>query len=440
MKIWLDENYNIVKIEGGSHFTKGNHNFDILQVYVPTANIARDNTLPTFNFELANGRRYGPFTHNSGTVFEDSYTVFSYRLEEKLLSVEGRIFITISINYFNSNNTIYKSKNVNIQGNVISAVTMDNDVIILGNEEEILDSLQQKVDALNTRLSNVETATIQSVAATIDGNTGTPSVEVVMSGTPRERTFTLNFHNLKGEPGKQGKQGEQGIQGERGYPFKIMKSYASVLEMQESYDTDGLEVGDLVVIVSSVEDADDAKLYTKGAYKYEFLVDMSGATGIIGPQGPQGEPGTEIYAGGTKQLTWNADTKQDKLISGTNIKTVNGVSLVGAGNVSISAAYTHHLYITGMNIYISATIVSDRSTGYTADTLQAYIGSYGVIMEEDRRMLPCNGFITDGTSVGRQVIGVDFISGNSELEVMSYYDGSYEVANFTFANLVDAVH
>lgn len=297
MKIWLDENYNIVKIEGGSHFTKGNHNFDILQVYVLTANIARDNTLPTFNFELANGRRYGPFTHNSGTVFEDSYTVFSYRLEEKLLSVEGRIFITVSINYFNSNNTIYKSKNVNIQGDVISAVTMDNDVIILGNEEEILDSLQQKVDALNSRLSNVETATIQNVAATIDGNTGTPSVEVVMSGTPRERTFTLNFHNLKGEQGKQGKQGEQGIQGERGYPFRIMKSYASVLEMQESYDTDGLEVGDLVVIVSSVEDADNAKLYTKGAYKYEFLVDMSGATGIIGPQGPQGKEGPQGPAG-----------------------------------------------------------------------------------------------------------------------------------------------
>ena len=82
MKIWLDENYNIVKIEGGSHFTKGNHNFDILQVYVLTANIARDNTLPTFNFELANGSRYGPFTHNSGTVFEDSYTVFSYRLRK----------------------------------------------------------------------------------------------------------------------------------------------------------------------------------------------------------------------------------------------------------------------------------------------------------------------------------------------------------------------
>ena len=176
-------------------------------------------------------------------------------------------------------------------------MTMDNDVIILGNEEEILDSLQQKVDALNTRLSNVETATIQNVAATIDGNTGTPSVEVVMSGTPRERTFTLNFHNLKGEQGKQGKQGEQGIQGERGYPFRIMKSYASVLEMQESYDTDGLEVGDLVVIVSSVEDADNAKLYTKGAYKYEFLVDMSGATGIIGPQGPQGKEGPQGPAG-----------------------------------------------------------------------------------------------------------------------------------------------
>ena len=34
----------------------------------------------------------------------------------------------------------------------------------------------------------------------------------------------------------------------------------------------------------------------------------------------------------------NVDTKQDKLVSGTNIKTINGSSLLGSGNIVIKKA------------------------------------------------------------------------------------------------------
>lgn len=64
--------------------------------------------------------------------------------------------------------------------------------------------------------------------------------------------------------------------------------------MNAGYASDGVAQGQFVLIsTGSVENADNAKLYVKGAAKYEFLVDMSGATGIQGPQGVQGVQGPQ---------------------------------------------------------------------------------------------------------------------------------------------------
>ena len=49
--------------------------------------------------------------------------------------------------------------------------------------------------------------------ATIDNNSGTPSVEITASGDNTAKVFDFAFHNLKGDKGE---RGEQGIQGEKG--------------------------------------------------------------------------------------------------------------------------------------------------------------------------------------------------------------------------------
>lgn len=107
----------------------------------------------------------------------------------------------------------------------------------------------------------------------------------------------------KGETGPQGPRGEQGIQGvkgDKGDPFTIAKTFTSVEEMNAGFATDGIYEGAFVVISSTTEDENNAKLYVKGADKYTFVTDLSGAKGIkgeTGPQGPQGVQGEQGIQG-----------------------------------------------------------------------------------------------------------------------------------------------
>ena len=68
-----------------------------------------------------------------------------------------------------------------------------------------------------------------------------------------------------------------------GEPFTIKKTYSSVAEMNADFNN--MQLGDYVMIASTVEVEDNAKLYTRGESQWIFITDFSGATGIRGETG-----------------------------------------------------------------------------------------------------------------------------------------------------------
>lgn len=86
------------------------------------------------------------------------------------------------------------------------------------------------------------------------------------------------------------------MKGAQGEGFKISKTYDSVTNMNAGFASDGVPEGGFVMISSNVEDPDNAKVYVKGASAYNFLVDLSGATGIKGEDGADGADGKDGVA------------------------------------------------------------------------------------------------------------------------------------------------
>lgn len=154
----------------------------------------------------------------------------------------------------------------NIDGNVISSITVEQ--------------FQQQFSNLSQELTDK----ILDIKVGPKGEKG-----------DKGDTGPQGIQGIQGERGKQGEQGQQGVQGVAGNDFSIAETFPSVASMS----SDNLTKGDFVMISSTVEDPDNAKLYLWNGTEFTFVTDMSGATGIKGDtgeqgiQGPQGEKGEQ---------------------------------------------------------------------------------------------------------------------------------------------------
>lgn len=113
-------------------------------------------------------------------------------------------------------------------------------------------------------------------------------------------------------------QGVQGQRGEQGEPFTIKKTYSSVAEMNADFNN--MQLGDYVMIASTVEVEDNAKLYTRGESQWIFITDFSGATGIRGEVGltPNIQIGTVTQ--GTSFNVTRTGTNENPILNFTLVK------------------------------------------------------------------------------------------------------------------------
>ena len=124
---------------------------------------------------------------------------------------------------------------------------------------------------------NTGTAATISIGTVSTGEAGT-SVSVTNSGS--NNAAVLDFIIPKGD------------KGDKGDPFKIIKVYESIDNMNSDYNNPDISIGSFVIIeTGDVNNSDNSKLFVKTDSEYSFVTDLSGSQGIVGPQGPQGIQG-----------------------------------------------------------------------------------------------------------------------------------------------------
>ena len=133
-------------------------------------------------------------------------------------------------------------------------------------------------------------------------------------------TGPQGVQGIQGERGKQGEQGQQGVQGVAGKDFSIAETFPSVASMRG----DHLTKGDFVMISSTVEDPDNAKLYLWNGTEFTFITDMSGATGIKGDKGEQGIQGIQGVAGKDAVINVVTQAEYNKLPDKTGVYFIGG--------------------------------------------------------------------------------------------------------------------
>ena len=225
------------------------------------------------------------------TITPTQYDIYSAKLQEGLDSIDDKI---------EEIDSEVDSKFEEIDGKIDEIDQAIEDV------NQAIDDTEEAVESTNNLNIDVSDKVGKDVTVTLTKKDGTEKSVVISDGNSLEfmwqgtslgiKTDTMQdyvFVNLQGIQGQPGPQGE---------PFRIKKTYTSVAEMNADFDN--MNVGDYVMIASSVEVEDNAKLYVKGDLQWIFITDFSGAQGIRGETGltPNIQIGT-VVSGSTPSVS-----------------------------------------------------------------------------------------------------------------------------------------
>lgn len=166
---------------------------------------------------------------------------------------------------------------------------VDDKMLVVDGKIEDIDTAITQTNNLNIDVSD---KVGKDVTVTLTKKDGTEKSVVISDGNSLEFMWRGTSLGIKTDTMQDyvfvDLQGTVGPQGPQGNPFQIKKTYATVQLMIADYDN--MEINDYVMISGNIEQEDNAKLFVKTdvedpTYRWQYLADFSGASGIVGPQG-----------------------------------------------------------------------------------------------------------------------------------------------------------
>ena len=212
--------------------------------------------------------------------------------------------------------------------------------------------------------------------------------DTLVSGT---NIKTINGNSLLGEGNIEIQGGGSGIADAPSDGKKYVRQNANWVE-ETTVDTSSFATKAELANKANTSDLSNYLTTTDAESNYAKKSEIPSLEGYL-----QTSTADEKYATKT-ELSDKADTsaiasKQDTLVSGTNIKTINNQSLLGAGNIDIAAGDSK-VYIFELSKYITNLAINQRFTGTISD--EDYTALNDAI-DNDKLIL---GKITDDTNNG----------------------------------------
>lgn len=138
-------------------------------------------------------------------------------------------------------------------------------------------------------------------------------------------TGATGAQGAQGPQGETGAQGPQGIQGPQGDPGESFLIAGNITNVSQLPDPSTAPRNEAYVL-------DDGDISTPNQLYY-----ITGAEGEeVWSHATFAGTGTTVSVNGSPVSTFDADTKQDTLVSGLNIKTINNQSILGSGNITVA--------------------------------------------------------------------------------------------------------